>query len=246
MLPALESGLNERNPSHSAGMPPASILIVEDELDLLELLRFNLEREGFDVATATTGAAALAAVRAHPPDLVLLDRMLPGMEGLEICRTLKKKPATAAVPIILLTAKGEEADVVKGLEAGADDYVTKPFSTKVLLARIRAVLRRAGDAADDGVLRSGGVTLDPDKHAVTAAGEPVDLTATEFRLLTLLLGRPGRVFTRQQIIERIHDGFAAVTDRSVDVLVVALRRKLLGLGDRVETVRGVGYRFREG
>ena len=227
--------------------PSPSILIVEDELDLLELLRFNLEREGFDVVTATSGAQALAAARADPPDLVLLDRMLPGMEGLEVCRALKKKPATAAVPVILLTAKGEEADVVQGLEAGADDYVTKPFSPRVLLARVRAVLRRAGDGdGADGVLRSGGVTLDPDKHAVAVDGEPVDLTATEFRLLALLLGRPGRVFTRQQIIERIHEGFAAVTDRSVDVLVVALRRKLLDRGDRVQTVRGVGYRFGEG
>lgn len=227
-------------------MPPASILVVEDELDLLELLRFNLEREGFDVVTATSGAQALAAARADPPDLVLLDRMLPGMEGLEVCRALKKRPATAAAPVILLTAKGEEADVVKGLEAGADDYVTKPFSVRVLLARVRAVLRRSGgDAAEGGVLRGGGVTLDPDKHAVTAGGEPVELTATEFRLLALLLGRPGRVFTRQQIIERIHDGFAAVTDRSVDVLVVSLRRKLLDRGDRIRTVRGVGYRFGE-
>ncbi|BAM04884.1 response regulator [Phycisphaera mikurensis] len=225
---------------------PARILLVEDELDLLELLRFNLEREGYDVVAAQTGAAALAAARAEALDLVLLDRMLPGMEGLEICRTLRKRTETARVPIIMLTAKGEEADVVKGLEAGADDYVTKPFSPRVLLARIRAVLRR-GEAGenDPAKLSAGGVSLDRERHAVTADGEPVDLTATEFKLLALLLSRPGRVFTRQQIIERIHEGFAAVTDRSVDVQVVALRRKLLSRGDRLETVRGVGYRFAE-
>ena len=226
---------------------PPLLLIVEDELDLLELLRFNLEREGYDVETATSGAAALAAAKRRTPDLVLLDRMLPGMEGLEICRRLRKREETAAVPVIMLTAKGEEADVVKGLEAGADDYVTKPFSPRVLLARIRAVLRRGGGVGGDGegVLAAGGVRLDPERHAVSVDGDAVDLTATEFKLLALLLSRPGRVYTRQQIIERIHEGFAAVTDRSVDVLVVALRRKLLGRGDRVETVRGVGYRFRE-
>ena len=221
------------------------ILLVEDEKDLLELLRYNLEREGYEVAAATTGAAALASAKRSPPDLVLLDRMLPGMEGLEICRALKKRTETAAVPVIMLTAKGEEADVVKGLEAGADDYVTKPFSPRVLLARIQAVLRRGAAGDGQGAVRVGGVTLDPDRHAVTADGEAVDLTATEFKLLALLLSRPGRVFTRQQIIERIHEGFAAVTDRSVDVQVVALRRKLLGRGEHVQTVRGVGYRFRE-
>lgn len=224
---------------------PARILLVEDERDLLELLRFNLEREGYDVATASTGAAALATAKRTPPDLVLLDRMLPGMEGIEICRVLKKRPETAAVPVIMLTAKGEEADVVKGLEAGADDYVTKPFSPRVLLARIQAVLRRSAAGDEAATLRAGGVTLDAERHMVTVDGEAVSLTATEFKLLALLLARPGRVFTRQQIIEQLHEGFAAVTDRSVDVQVVALRRKLAASGARVETVRGVGYRFRE-
>lgn len=223
---------------------PAHILLVEDEQDLLELLRFNLEREGYEVSTATTGAQALASVKRTVPDLVLLDRMLPGMEGLEICRTLKKRSATSKVPVIMLTAKGEEADVVKGLEAGADDYVTKPFSPRVLLARVQAVLRRLG-AETTGTVTVGGVSLDPERHSVSVDGEAVELTATEFKLLALLLSRPGRVFTRQQIIERIHEGFAGVTDRSVDVQVVALRRKLGNRGDRIFTVRGVGYRFRE-
>lgn len=222
----------------------AHILLVEDERDLLELLRFNLEREGYEVSTASTGAAALATAKRTVPDLVLLDRMLPGMEGIDICRVLKKSNQTAGVLVIMLTAKGEEADIVKGLEAGADDYITKPFSPRVLLARIQAVLRRRS-LEEAGTLSAGGVSLDPERHSVRVDGEPVELTATEFKLLTLLLSRPGRVFTRQQIIERIHEGFTEVTDRSVDVQVVALRRKLGDRGTRVVTVRGVGYRFQE-
>ncbi len=226
----------------------ASILIVEDEQDLLELLRYNLDREGYRVSTAARGEDALRQVRAEPPDLILLDIMLPEMDGLEVCRTLKSRPATAGVSVIMLTAKGEEADVVRGLQLGADDYVTKPFSPRVLLARIKAVLRRrdAETKPDDGnVIAAGGISIDRERHEVVAGGATVDLTATEFKLLTVLASRPGRVFTRQQIIESIHDGFAAVTDRSVDVQVVALRKKLGDAGDAIETVRGVGYRFRD-
>lgn len=228
----------------------ARILLVEDELDLLELLRYNLDRDGYDVQTATTGEEGLKKVREQLPDLVLLDLMLPGMDGLEVCRSLKTRDHTAAVPIIMLTARGEESDIVRGLELGADDYITKPFSPRVLLARIKAVLRRGGndgqdDAAASRVMAVGELMIDLDRHRITVAEQQVDLTATEFKLLCLLVARPGRVFTRQQIIETIHDGFAAVTDRSVDVQIVALRRKLGETGRNIETVRGVGYRYRE-
>ena len=226
----------------------SSILLIEDEQDLVELLKYNLAREGYDVEAATTGEDGLKAVRSQTPDLILLDLMLPSMDGLEVCRTLKNREHTAAVPIIMLTAKGEESDVVRGLEMGADDYVPKPFSPRVLLARIRAVLRRqqvATDGAEQRTIQSNGVTIDLDRHEVYCHGERKDLTATEFRLLSSLAAKPGRVFTRQQIIEMIHEGLAAVTDRSVDVQIVALRRKLGEAGQVIETVRGVGYRFKE-
>jgi two-component system phosphate regulon response regulator PhoB len=234
-----------RNPAQPASDMP--VLLVEDEHDLLELMSYNLSREGYEVQTANTGEAALKQVKTLAPGLVLLDLMLPGMDGLEVCRTLKSRDATRRIPVIMLTAKGEEQDIVRGLEMGADDYITKPFSPRVLMARIRAVLRRAdAELTDaDSVISAGGVSIDPDRHEVTANGEPVQLTATEFKLLSLLASKPARVFTRQQIIETIHEGFAAVTDRSVDVQVVSLRRKLGDLGRNIETVRGVGYRFRE-
>ena len=227
-----------------------NILLVEDEQDLLELLRYNLTREGFSVQTAMTGEDGLKKAReiGKQLDLVLLDLMLPGIDGLEVCRTLKGRDHTAAIPVIMLTAKGEESDIVKGLEYGADDYITKPFSPRVLLARINAVLRRSeGDARGDSscVIEIGSVQIDTDRHEVLVKGEAVTLTATEFKLLSLLASKAGRVFTRQQIIETIHEGYAAVTDRSVDVQVVSLRRKLGESGRNIETVRGVGYRFRD-
>lgn len=225
----------------------ASLLIVEDEQDLLELLRYNLDREGFEVFTAETGEDGLDVLRKRRPNLIVLDLMLPGMDGLEVCRTVREDPQLRATPIIMLTAKGEESDIVRGLEMGADDYVTKPFSPRVLMARIQSVLRRSAAAAPTAGARVSvaNVTLDPERHEVTVDGGPVELTATEFKLLQLLLKRPGRVYTRQQIIEGVHEGFAAVTDRSVDVQVVALRKKLGSAGRRIETVRGVGYRFKE-
>ncbi|MEM0915501.1 MAG: response regulator, partial [Planctomycetota bacterium] len=216
--------------THDPSSRGASVLVVEDEQDLLDLLHFNLAREGFSVQTAATGEEALRAVREDVPQLMLLDLMLPGIDGLEVCRAIKTHEQTASLPVIMLTARGEEADIVQGLELGADDYITKPFSPRVLMARVRAVLRRAEqDAEEDDSHRVqlGGILIDPDRHRVQVEDEEVELTATEFKLLALLMSRPGRVFTRQQIIESIHDGFAAVTDRSVDVQVVALRRKLL-------------------
>ncbi len=228
------------------------ILLVEDEPDLLELLGYNLRREGYSVRTAATGEEGLRLAMADPPDLVLLDLMLPGMNGLEVCRTLKGREATAHVPVIMLTAKGEESDVVRGLEIGADDYVAKPFSPRVLLARISAVLRRSaaieaagGGGGEGSIIQAGGLTIDPDRHEVHTSAGKVDLTATEFKLLSLLASKPGRVFTRQGIIDAIHEGYAAVTDRSVDVQIVSLRRKLGASTAAIETVRGVGYRFRD-
>jgi two-component system, OmpR family, phosphate regulon response regulator PhoB len=231
------------NPSPASKQ--TSLIVVEDELDLLEVLRFSLSREGFSVRTATNGEDAIRLVREKRPDLMVLDLMLPTIDGLSVCRALRSNDQTRELPVVMLTAKGEESDIVKGLEAGADDYVTKPFSPKVLLARINAVLRRSEYSGGVGAVEAGGVKLDPERHEVIADGKSVDLTATEFSLLKLLMSRPGRVYTRQQIIDSIHDGFAAVTDRSVDVQVVSLRRKLGDVGHKVQTVRGVGYRFGE-
>lgn len=227
-----------------------NILLVEDEQDLLELLSYNLTREGFTVQTAMTGEDGLKKARTMGKqlDIVLLDLMLPGIDGLEVCRTLKGRDNTSGIPVIMLTAKGEESDIVRGLEFGADDYITKPFSPRVLMARINAVLRRSeGDQRGDNssVIDIGSVQIDTERHEVLVKGEQVTLTATEFKLLSLLASKAGRVFTRQQIIETIHEGYAAVTDRSVDVQVVSLRRKLGDTGRNIETVRGVGYRFRD-
>jgi two-component system phosphate regulon response regulator PhoB len=223
------------------------LLVVEDEQDLQDLLRYNLTREGFSVTATDSGEQALKLVAKSRPDLVLLDLMLPGIDGLEVCRTLKSDPNTSSIPIVMLTAKGEEPDVVVGLEMGADDYITKPFSPRVLIARLKAVLRRpkAGspEEREQSTVRINRIEIVPDRHQVKVDGELVELTATEFKLLHLLARRPGRVFTRQQIIDGLHDGLAAVTDRSVDVQIVSLRRKLGPAGQDIQTVRGVGYRI---
>ena len=225
------------------------ILVVEDEKDLQDLLRYNLSREGFTVTCTSVGEQALRIAQDRPPDLILLDLMLPDMDGLQICRAIKSDPATSRIPIVMLTAKGEEADVVVGLEMGADDYIPKPFSPRVLIARLKAVLRRQDETErllEEPPIRVGMLQIIPERHEVLVEGKTVDLTATEFRLLLLLARRPGRVFTRQQIIDTLHEGFAAVTDRSVDVQVVSLRRKLGSVGqEMIQTVRGVGYRLRE-
>ncbi|MBN1393902.1 MAG: response regulator [Pirellulales bacterium] len=229
-----------------------SILIVEDDEDIRELVSYNLLKEGYQVAGVSSGEEALAAIEAKPPDLILLDLMLPGLDGLKVCRKLKGDPRTESLPIVMLTAKGEESDVVAGLNLGADDYISKPFSPKVLLARVQAVLRRASDAEDREEDLSNGeeislrdLTIHPGRHEVFARGKRIDLTATEFKLLQLLARRPGWVFTRQQILDGVHGDNYAVTDRAVDVQVVGLRRKLGRCGDSIETVRGVGYRFKE-
>jgi len=225
------------------------ILIIEDEEDVLELERYNLTREGFAVVAASRGDEGLKAVALKRPDLIILDLMLPGINGLEVCRKLKSDPLTADIPIIMVTAKGEEADIIVGLELGADDYVSKPFSIKILISRIRAVLRRQqGHEYDQkSELRVGNLEISPSRFHVLARGKPIDgLTVTEFRLLHFLSSRPGRVMNRQQILDAVRGEDVAVTERAVDVQMVGLRKKLGSHADCIEAVRGIGYRFRDG
>jgi two-component system phosphate regulon response regulator PhoB len=224
-----------------------TILVVEDEPAIQELVVYNLTKEKYQVTAVGTGEEALRAVEPLRPDLVLLDLMLPGIDGLEVTRRLKAHPNTRDIPVIILTAKGEEADVVSGLELGADDYIPKPFSPRVLIARIRAVLRRATAAPIDAAapVAVAELVIHPGRHEVLLDGKPIQLTRTEFRVLHVLASRPGWVFTRAQIADAIHEGDGLVTDRSVDVQIVGLRRKLGEAGTRIETVRGVGYRFGE-
>jgi two-component system alkaline phosphatase synthesis response regulator PhoP len=233
-------------------MPHANVLVVDDEEDILQLVEYNLAKEGYRVLTVTTGEDALRAARSQLPDIVVLDLMLPGVDGLEVCRILKSDVSTQHIPIVMLTAKGGEADIVAGLELGAADYVTKPFSPRVLLARIKAVLRRdtEGAESDSATIAIREMVIHPGRHQVIVRGHPVELTATEFRILVFLARRPGWVFTRQQIVDAaqgdesfLPDRF--VTDRSVDVHIVSLRRKLGSCGGYIETVRGVGYRLRD-
>jgi len=233
--------------TYDEAMVKKHIFIVEDEQDIAELLSYHLTREGYDVSTAGRGDQALVDIPRKKPSLVLLDLMLPGVGGLEICRLLKAKPETATIPVIMVTARGEESDVVIGLEMGADDYIVKPFSMKVVLARVHAVLRRREKrpVAADEVLKVLDITINPGRHEVLCGKTAVELTASEFRLLHFLARRPGWVFTREQIVDGVKGEDYAVTDRAVDVQVVSLRRKLGKRGDYIETVRGVGYRFKE-
>jgi two-component system phosphate regulon response regulator PhoB len=228
-------------------MEKVRVLVVDDEEDILELVRYNLQREGYAVACAATGEDGLKIATAEPFNLIVLDLMLPGMDGLDVTRRLRNNPATEALPILMLTAKGEEADIVTGLELGADDYVTKPFSPRVLVARVRAVLRRAGrpEADDDDVIRIHQLVIHPGRREVLVCGQPVELTYTEFQVLYYLARRPGWVSTRSQIVDAVRGNDYPVTDRSVDVQIVGLRKKLGPCGKTIETVRGVGYRFKE-
>lgn len=225
----------------------ASILLIDDEPDLVSLVKFNLEREGWKVRAATDGGTGYEQARRDLPDLILLDLMLPGIDGLEVCRRLRAEPRTARIPIIMLTAKGGESDRVVGLEMGADDYVAKPFSTRELVARVKALLRRAAPAEDDaGAVAVGEIQLDPGRHEVLVKGRAVSLTATEFRLLQALMRRPGQVFSRDRLIDGAIGEDAHVVDRTIDVHVTSLRRKLGRAGATIETVRGVGYRIQDG
>jgi two-component system phosphate regulon response regulator PhoB len=223
------------------------ILVVDDEEDLLELVNYNLSKEGYRVSCVVTGEDALAEARKSLPDLIVLDLLLPHVDGLEVCRLLKSDPNTKQIPVIMLTAKSEEADVVSGLELGADDYLTKPFSPRVLLARIKAILRRkaAPPEDDSSSIRIRELVIHPGRHEVLLRGKAVDLTFTEFKLLHFLARKPGWAFTRMQIVDAVKGEDYPVTERSVDVQVVGLRKKLGDFGANIETVRGVGYRFRE-
>jgi len=223
------------------------ILAVEDEEDILELVRYNLAREGYEVLCAPSGEKALEIARSQHPDLVVLDLLLPGLDGLEVCRLLKRDPATQNIAVVMLTAKGEESDIVAGLELGADDYITKPFSPRVLIARVRAVLRRRAQPVpdDDEALAIGDLVIHPGRREVLVSGKTVQLSFTEFNILRFLARRPGWVFTRYQIVDAARGEDAAVTERSVDVHMVSLRRKLGPCSDYIETVRGVGYRFKD-
>ena len=228
-------------------MAKQKILAVDDEEDLLELLRFNLTKEGYAVVCAASGEEALKTALSQKPDLILLDLLLPGMDGLEVARRLKKEEATKDIPVIMVTAKGEEADIVTGLEVGAEDYITKPFSRKVLIARVRAVLRRkaAGPADDQEAISVHDLAIHPGRREVLVKGKPVSLTFTEFGILSFLARRPGWVFTRSQIVDAVKGDEYFVTDRAVDVQIVGLRKKLGSAAKVIETVRGVGYRFKE-
>ena len=222
------------------------ILVVDDEEDILEVIRYSLSKEGYQVTCVESGEKALEAVRTIGPDVILLDLMLPGVDGLEVCRQLKRVPETSQIPIVMITAKGEDVDIIIGLECGADDYVIKPFSARVLVARIRTILRKRNAArmSDGGVLRFRDLTIEPDQHSVMVGPAKVDLTVTEFKILITLARRPGWVFTREQLVDIARGDNTSVTLRSVDVHIVRLRNKLGVFGDWVETVRTIGYRFR--
>jgi two-component system phosphate regulon response regulator PhoB len=233
-------------------MQRSFILIVEDEEDIGELIRFHVNREGFDARLVQSGRVAIRQIEQSPPQLVILDLMLPDLDGLEVCRRLKWNDETRGIPILIVSARGEESDIVSGLELGADDYVTKPFSPKVLMARMRNILRRqepdpvaAGNEPGRLTLGGGSVVIDAGRHLVTAAGDPVDLTPTEFAILQYLAARPGFVRTREQILTAVHGDSMVITSRTVDVHVTAIRRKLGELGRLISTVRGVGYRLEE-
>ena len=228
-------------------MATEKILVVDDEEDILELLRFNLLREGYNVSCAASGEEALRLAQSEIPDLLVQDLMLPGIDGLEVTKILKNDSRTKDIPIVMLTAKGEEADIVTGLELGADDYITKPFSPRVLVARVRAVLRRKVKEykEETPVLRIHDIVIHPGRHEVLVNDKPVQLTLTEFGILNYLARRPGWVFTRSQIMDAVKGEDYFVTDRSVDVQIVGLRKKLCNAGKYIETVRGVGYRFKE-
>ena len=229
-------------------MAKEKILIVDDEQDILELVRYNLSKEGYQTVCAATGEEAIKINSEQRPDLIVLDLMLPGIDGLEVTKHIRNTNEEENTPIVMLTAKGEEADVVTGLELGANDYISKPFSPRELIARIRAILRRrrkTGQKEESHVIREGDLVIDHSRHSVTLAGKQIDLTYSEFQMLSLLAAKKGWVFTRGQLVDSIHGENYAVTERSIDVIVVGLRKKMGNHGSLIETVRGIGYRFKE-
>ncbi len=227
-------------------MPKTKILVVEDEKEISELLQYNLEKEGYQVVQAYDGQTALKKAEQENPHLIVLDLMLPEIDGLELCRYLKQAEKTRRIPIIMLTAKSEEADVIVGLKLGADDYVTKPFSPKILLERIKTVLRRIAEKSSAGKMRTlSGLTIDTVKYKVIYGGKEIVLTNIEFSILEFLSRHPGRVYSRDQIMDGAWKEGKFIVDRAVDVHVLALRKKLGKAAHLIETVRGIGYRFHD-
>ena len=228
-------------------MKPKHILVVDDAKDIQKVLEYNLKKEGYEVGLASSGEEAWKSLEARVPDLVVLDLMLPGTDGLEICRMMKSGPKTRGVPVLMLTAKGSETDQVVGLELGADDYVTKPFQLKVLLVRIKKLLQRrpAASAPEAEVLKAGPLCVDTEKRRVTVKGKEAPLTALEFRILVFLMKKPGRVFSRDEVLSGAWKHEAFIVDRTVDVHIKSIRKKLGAAGDAIETMRGSGYRFKE-
>ena len=226
--------------------PGKKILIIEDEPDVIDLLALPLRKTGeFNVSTASDGVAGLRKAREEAPALIILDLMLPKMPGLEVCKVLKSDPSTRDIPIIMLTAKAEEVDRIVGLEFGADDYVTKPFSPREMILRIKAIIRRRTGESTDEKLTAGAIAVDPSRHQVTVGGKPVRLTSVEFKLLTMLLRRPGRVQTRDRLLSEVWGYESVIDTRTVDTHVRRLREKLGKAANSIETVRGFGYRLRE-
>lgn len=224
-------------------MAKDTVLIVEDDLDIVELLQYTLERDGYPVIVAHSGEKGLAEAQRRKPGLIVLDLMLPGLDGLEVCKTLKSDAATRGIPIVMLTAKGEESDVILGLEFGADDYVKKPFSPRELVARIRSVMRRGHSVVEAKTrIELGPVVLDKERHEVTLDGADIPFTRSEFRLLWTLAKHPGRVYTRDELVKKLTDGEVVILDRNIDVHVSSIRKKLGGEHSIVTTVRGVGYK----
>ncbi len=224
------------------------VVLIEDEPDIAEVIEYNLAREGYKVFLAYNGLEGLETVKRERPEVVLLDLMLPELDGIEVCRQIRENPMTRSLPIIMVTAKGEESDVVLGLELGADDYVTKPFSPRELIARIKAVLRRRSGRdqwSGQGRIARKGLVIDAERHEVCIEGDVVSFTATEFRILYLLASHPGRVFVREQILSQAFGDGTFVVDRNVDVHIRGLRKKMGTLRNLIETVRGVGYRFQD-
>ena len=227
-------------------MSKPRILIVEDEKDILELVKYNLEKEGYLVFTALNAEDGLNLLEKESVQLVILDLMLPGIDGLEACRLIKQDPKTKNIPVIMLTAKSEESDVIVGLQLGADDYVTKPFSPKVLLARIKAVARRlASKQTSEETREIGGLKIDTAKHKITYQNQLIELTTIEFNILEFLSRHPGRVFNRDQIMDRVWKEGRFIIDRAVDVHIRGLRKKMGKAAELIETVRGAGYRFKD-
>lgn len=224
-------------------MTTEKILVIEDDEDIQELVRYNLESDGYKVTCTPSGQDGLKIAESITPDLIILDRMLPGMEGLDVCRALRAADKTKNIPVIMLTAKGEESDIVAGLELGADDYITKPFSPKILIARIRTALRRKNQEPNE-LVSAGPIKIDNNRHEVFVEQHKIILTSTEYKILNLLARRPGWVFSRDQIVDSVHGDNYAVTDRSVDVQITGLRRKLGSAAEFIETVRGAGYRLK--